>query len=214
MDFGRALTNEEEELLRTCDPELMEIKGKLILSACKLTPNMLDPRGDNKDGGWAPRNAEQRGGFPYDPPHTYKGYGLKVLGKYDGGNDTWLGCNNSPGEYPVAYHGVGQGNPQALGLVGVIANSQFRPGQGQAYQNYNDARHPGNKVGVGVYVTPRISVAEGYASSTAGLNGRNYYPVFMCRVKPDKIRYAAERPDYWVLDPQYIRPYRVLIKEH
>ena len=40
----------------------------------------------------------------------------------------------------------------------------------------------------------------------------------MLRVKPDKIRYANERPDYWVLnagngDFSEIRPYRFLIKK-
>jgi hypothetical protein len=29
-----------------------------------------------------------------------------VLKKFDNGNNRWLTMNNSPGEWPVAYHGV------------------------------------------------------------------------------------------------------------
>ena len=37
----------------------------------------------------------------------------------------------------------------------------------------------------------------------------------MMRVKPDKIRYPAEKKDYWVLNPttDEMRPYRILVKE-
>ena len=38
---------------------------------------------------------------------------------------------------------------------------------------------------------------------------------FMMRVKPDKIRYPLEKPEYWVLNatPDEMRPYRILVKE-
>ena len=38
---------------------------------------------------------------------------------------------------------------------------------------------------------------------------------FMMRVKPDKIRYPPEEPDYWILNAttDEMRPYRILVKE-
>jgi hypothetical protein len=43
-----------------------------------------------------PKN-EKRGGYDYFPPKCYMRYGLNVSGKFDGGNDTWLGYSGSPG---------------------------------------------------------------------------------------------------------------------
>ena len=59
--------------------------------------------------------------------------------------------------------------------------------------------------------------AEGYAGKIE-VNGYRYKVAFMLRVKPDKIRYGASNPNYWVLnggngDFSEIRPYRFLIKK-
>ena len=40
----------------------------------------------------------------YIQPIGYKGYGLKVKGLYDNGDDTWLGYTNKVGEWYIAYH--------------------------------------------------------------------------------------------------------------
>ena len=74
------------------------------MSACKLTGGMLDSRG-NRESGWGV--GEKRGGFDYIPPQGWKGYGLKVLGKYDNGNDDWLAYNGNPNEWAMSYHGIG-----------------------------------------------------------------------------------------------------------
>jgi len=41
--------------------------------------------------------------FPYYKPVEFKGYGLKVIGKYE--NDDWLDRDNK--EWVVLYHGSG-----------------------------------------------------------------------------------------------------------
>ena len=68
----------------------------------------MDSRGNRNDG-WA--IGEKRGGKDYDPPLGWKGIGLRVLDKYDYGDNTWLGMTNEPGEWCVAYHGVARGQP-------------------------------------------------------------------------------------------------------
>jgi len=46
--------------------------------------------------------------MPYNPPtHNWIGYGLKVLGQYDNGNNDWIEMNGNPNEWAVAYHGTG-----------------------------------------------------------------------------------------------------------
>ena len=83
---------------------LKEIHEDVIMGAVKLTRNQLDPAGNRNDG-WG--EGEQRGGKDYDPPIGWNGIGLKVTGKYDNGDDKWIGMCNGPGEWCVAYHGVG-----------------------------------------------------------------------------------------------------------
>jgi hypothetical protein len=49
---------------------------------------------------------EKRGGYPYNAPAGFMRYGLNVSGRFDGGNNTWLGGRNIRGEWAVAYHGI------------------------------------------------------------------------------------------------------------
>ena len=201
------------------EPELGKLKDlheDLIMSGCKLTPDMFDSKGNNKDGGWGEN--ETRGGEPYIPPKGWIRYGLNVLGKYDNGNDDWLAYDNRAGEWCIAYHGVGQGqtSDKVKNIVNLIANSNLKPGSGQVYEFHEDCRHKPNKVGRGVYCTPdpNVTIDDGYAG-IADVNGESYYMAFMLRVKPDKIRCSASKKDYWVLNgnDNEIRPYGILIKK-
>ena len=191
---------------------LKQIHKSLIMEGCKLSENMLDSAG-NRESGWEVGGT--RGGYPYTPPEGWKGFGLKVKGKYDNGNDDWIACNGNPNEWAVAYHGIGT----KLGMriedaTHNIIKGGFKAGGGQAYKDDDDANHPGQKVGVGVYCSPDPNVMEEYAKSTVN-SGRNYQMGFMMRVKPNRIRYSNKMKNYWVLDgtTQEMRPYRILIKE-
>ena len=94
----KKFNNEETEL-----GKLKSIEKGIIIDGCALHKSMLDPRGNNKDGGWAGKG-EKRGGEEYIPPIGWTGYDLKVYDIY--GDNTWLGMNNCDGEWYVAYHGV------------------------------------------------------------------------------------------------------------
>lgn len=196
------------------DPELEKLKdlhSDLILCGCKLTPGMLDSRGNNKDGGWGEN--ETRGGEPYIPPKGWIRYGLTVLGKYDKGNDDWLAYDNREGEWCIAYHGVAQRQESDNVKIAInsIAKNNLKKGARQAYEYDNDCRHKGEKVGEGVYCSPNPEVLNGYA----GKAGEKYYMGFMLRVKPDKIRCPEYKKEYWVLNgiDDEIRPYGILIKK-
>ena len=171
----------------------------------------------NLTGKWA--HGENRGGRPYNPPDGWIGFGLNVLNKYDNGNNDWLACDGRPGEWCIAYHGacVHNTSEQIKQIIKPILENNLKPGSGQAYSSYDDACHPGQKVGDGVYCTPTPSTADGY-SGQIDVNGHRYKVAFMLRVKPDKIRYSNSRPDYWVLNAgdgnfSEMRPYRFLIKK-
>ena len=190
---------------------LKEIHQDLVMKGCKLARNQLDPRGNRNDG-WGV--GECRGGKPYNPPIGWNGIGLKVFDKY--GNNTWLGMNNSPGEWCVAYHGVGvnQAPKDVKKVTNLIYTGSFKKGSRQAHKDCNDIYHYSKKVGEGVYCTPNVSTAEGYAG-ISDVNGKNYKTVLMVRVKPSAIRQCTCIKDYWVVNgtTDEIRPYRILYKQ-
>ena len=200
--------NEKEEL-----GKLKKIEQGIIVNGCVLYPHMLDPRGNNQDGGWAGKG-EKRGGEEYIPPKGWTGYGLKVFDVYS--DNTWLGMNNSKGEWCVAYHGVarGQSSEKVAMITGAIYKGGFKPSTGGKITFDDDLRHPGKKCGLGVYVSPDISYAEGYAGITQ-FNGEKYKCVLMLRINPEKIRQSKTYPKEYILEPttDEIRPYRVLLKK-
>ena len=179
----------EKKFKELCN--LKEIHCDVIMGGCKLSKNQLDPRG-NRVEGWA--IGEKRGGKPYDPPLGWNGIGLKVMDKY--GDNAWIGMNNSPDEWCVAYHGVGSGqsSDSVKDITGKIYKGAFKAGSGQLHSKCLDQYHPGNLVGEGVYCTPKISTAEEYAG-ISDINGKSYKTVFMVRVKPSAIRHCDQCSD-------------------
>ena len=184
------------------------------MGGCKLTKDQLDNRGNRSDG-WP--KGENRGGKPYNSPEGWIGIGLKVLDKFDNGNNLWIGMINCPGEWCVAYHGVGRGktSKKVKYITKKIIYTTFLPGQNQFHGTCNDINNPGNEVGEGVYVTPNVEIACSY-SGKSEINGKKYYTVLMVRVKPSAIRQCncPTAKDYWVVNgtTDEIRPYRILYK--
>ena len=109
---------------------------------------MLDNRG-NRESGWG--EGEKRGEHDYNPPKGWKGYGLNVYDKYDGGKNDWLDYDNNPNEWAIAYHGVGRASSNPEKIAGLIAKTGFKVGANQIYENDDDLFHLGKKVGKGVY---------------------------------------------------------------
>jgi len=215
-EFNDLEISEFEERFKNSDKlkYLKEIHKTLIMEACKLSPNMLDPEG-NRSEGWP--DGEMRGGLPYNSPKGWMGFGLKVKGKYDKGNDDWLGCDGNKNEWAVAYHGVGISKGLEI-VMGNIYKSGFKTGPGQVYKDKENVNKLGTKVGIGIYCSPKPSVLEQYAKfgeTSTVIQNNHFIMGFMMRVKPDKIRYPKEKKDYWVLNPttNEMRPYRILVKE-
>ena len=207
INQSQAFANNNNMTVDEVDPD--------FLNSFITDKTLFDGIGHNLIGIWA--QGEKRGGYDYIPPNGWIGFGLKVFGKYDNGNNDWLACNGREGEWPIAYHGacIRNTSNEIKEIVKIIIEQNLKPGSGQGYRDSNDVKHPGNKVGVGVYCTPKPSIMEGYAG-TLEVKNHKYKVAFMLRVKPDKIRYS--NPDIWVLnggngDFSEIRPYRFLIKK-
>ena len=185
-----------------------------VMMNSKLPQSLMDSRGNkifNDD------NKRIRGNKDYIPPKGWFGIGLNVYGKYDNGDNKWLGKNNHDGEWCVAYHGVGGGKDSNMifHILGLILRSGLKPGANQAHKNCKDIFHQGQNVGAGVYLTPDIRNAENYAG-LVNINGETFKVVLMIRVKPDRIRCCScYYNSNWTLNGNYdeIRPYRILLKK-
>lgn len=152
-----------------------------------------------------------RGDESYKRPCGWKRIALKVLDKY--GDNTWLGPNgirtySYPGEWPVSYHGTSED-----GAKGII-QSHYKVGDRQLY-------------GRGIYSTPDLSQASGYARDfVSKTNGKTYRMVLQNRINPAQ-RKICKRVDYWLVPvndgtseeeerrivESSIRPYGILLKE-
>jgi hypothetical protein len=139
-----------------------------------------------------------RGGAEYRRPCGWKRHAIKVDDKYE--DEVWLGSNNNPNEWPVSYHGTGQDAAKTIAQVG-----------------YDLTKHKRFVYGYGIYSTPDINVAKGFAKSFT-VNDQEYLVILQNRVNPKRltrVMYNKTRNDeYWISpDAADVRPYGVCIKK-
>ena len=147
----------------------------------------------------------------YYPPYEWIGIGLKVLGKYE--DDNWLLDNSKNNEWAIAYHGVGGklSINEVKNKLEKKIKEGLKQGKSQRQCNLYDSRHPGKRIGTGVYLTPDINKVEDF-SGIIQINKKRYRVALMSKVKIDKIR-QKENINIWILNPKYIRIYRILLKK-
>ena len=156
---------------------IKDIRYDLLIKGCILSPKMFDTQYNNNDDGWA-KKGEKRGGRKYNPPYGWIGYGLNVRNKYDLQDNTWLGMRNIKGEWWVAYHGAARSmdNDKTKNVIKNILNNGFIAGKNQMHQTFNNqnnlSKKDYKKVGVGLYLSDKISTAELYSGTVEYLNHR------------------------------------------
>ena len=141
----------------------------------------------------------KRGGLPYYRPCGCKRYALKVIDKYDGGENTWLGSSNSPGEWANSYHGTSNKNAEPIVKWGLKVGVR-------------------NAYGLGIYCTPNVRTALEYSEIYTEFDTEKQYKiVFQNRVRVEAIHRASDKGgpnDYWyVSDTADIRPYAICVYE-
>ena len=124
---------------------------KSLIEGCQLDINIFEPEFNNLINKWG--EEEKRGGEDYLPPIGWTGFGLKVSGKYDNGDDTWLDYENKEGSFAIAYFGLsniyGNKKNQIQFLNEIDSESVLKTGFEQIYKDDEDLRHPGFKCGYG-----------------------------------------------------------------
>ena len=205
---GKDIRQKMEELSKL--KKIKSIYETNILGACKLTPDMLDERGNRDPSEW-PRSTEKRGGKNYYPPDDkWVGYGLRVLDQYDNGNNDWIAMDGNPNEWAVAFHATSENAVEHIWKKGEKFHSSVKEGAfgqkccGNINKNkYSQKEYP--TCGEGTYVSPHLDYSLTY----------NKGVVIMCRVNPKKMRIPEGYEDSeWITDGtrNTIRPYRLLYK--
>ena len=137
-----------------------------------------------------------RGGVEYRRPCGSIRFAIHVGGKYE--DEVWLGSSNGRGEWPVSYHGT------RLDTVNAIAPN-----------GYDLAKHNRFVHGRGVYSTPDIQVARGFAKSFTK-NDQEYLVILQNRVNPKNVVKLLDdetgNGEYWISPTAAdIRPYGLCI---
>lgn len=169
----------------------------------------LDPKfdydfTDKKDDGSRFVRGEGKNKHIYERPCGWDRCAIRVLGRYS--DDVWLGqpglrFGPSPGEWAVSYHGTKVAN------IGSIADGGFDNGKSKR-----------EKFGPGIYSTPSIKVASGYAPKFT-YQGSSYQVVLQNRVNLEESKVVPPSTtgtgaEYFVTqDQSNIRPYGVCLKK-
>ena len=170
----------------------------------------------NEDWRFAEKKTVKRGGEDFVTPVGYKGFGVRVLGKFDGGDNSWLRMDGGEKEWAVAYHGT-----SIEGFQGILTGN-MHVGPRQLHRG-DACTRTGRTVGAGVYCTPHLDVARRYCSAvdvsmtdpnTGQRESKRLVYIMQCRVRPKAIRQPNGNSNYWVINnPEDIRPYKVLVCE-
>ncbi|CAF0896223.1 unnamed protein product [Didymodactylos carnosus] len=208
-------TQKRQDILQYLIQEPYDYHWKAALSFLQLQEFDLDPR-YNRD--YPHPQEEKRGGRPYYFPQGWYRHALKVDNKYTN-DQVWLGMNNSPGEWIVAYHGT------KSGVVRSIVNAGLKHEFVTADACKPDAKlqRPSIPDVKGLYVATHcengasIYTGDGFKIRDSSGTVRTYRIVFQCRVENDKftehngpVRVGLALR---VFDEKAIRPYGLLLKE-
>ena len=193
--------------------ELKTLKKELLIKDYNIDIKYFDNRGNFLNQ--IPRNNLFRGKEKYDPPQNdWMGLGLNVLGKYDEGNDDWLEDISNKSEWAIAYRGITSKNNSKYTIKDYlkyfIVKGNLKIAETNNGEKINDKRH-WRTVGKGIWMTPSINIAEKY-TQTILFNEKTYKVLLMAKVKIDKIREPIGT-NFWVLNNDDIRIYRILFKE-
>lgn len=143
-------------------------------------------------------NRFTRGGIEYRRPCGWKRHAIRVAGKYE--DEVWLGSSNSRNEWPVSYHGTGLDEGKSIAQVG-----------------FDLTKHKRFIHGRGIYSSPDISVAKGFAKSFL-CNGEEHLVILQNRVNPKNLIKLSNdetgNGEYWISpEATDIRPYGVCIRK-
>ena len=190
--------------------DIIYFKEYPLLAGCRLSPSIFEPKYNKYYRNIIPN--QKRGWEEYIQPLNWTAYGINISGKFDFGNDDWLGNKNKLGEFAVAYYGINNliNNSSKNNIKSLMGNNQT----GKTFVKIKNIRKPGSNCKSGAYFFKNPEFAEN-SSEIIKIGGFEYKIMFMCRVNPSKIMQPENFKDCWILSPtpDEVRPYKILIKK-
>ncbi|CAF0929856.1 unnamed protein product [Adineta ricciae] len=166
------------------------------------------------------RREGMRGNRPYYVPMGWYRYALDVFNKYsDETKDRWIGCQNIPGEWPIAYYGT-NGN-----FIHDLERNQISLDQERFDPMREESiRQMGEKMNEqGFYVFPKCNGGaypwhtKTFEVPITPKKNSRFRVVFQCRVKPGQFTVHTcpiTNCEMWrVVDTEAVRPYGVLVRK-
>ena len=140
------------------------------------------------------QNNQKRGKEDYMPPYNWAVYGINISGKYDFGDNTWLGNNNQDGEFAVAYYGVNNLFHHNIQMIQNIISFMGNLESGKTFMDQVNIRKPTEKCMSGAYFYKNPEIAEN-SSEVIKIGGFDFKIMFMCRINSKKIRQPENFPE-------------------
>ena len=166
-----------------------------LMETIILNKSFLLPQFDSNDDSKFGYN-EERGKEKYYPPTGWWRFGVLAYDNY-GNDNSWLGYDGK--SWCVAYVGLRKAEIEQ---------------KVKEFENDEDLRHPGKKVGLGVAVCQNPEDMEEDCEEIEV--GNEVYKIgFMLRIKPEAIRIPKSgKGKYWVVNgtKEDLRPYSILSK--
>ena len=191
----------EKEILKLINilDEMHNLKNNFLLNACKIDENKLEQIYDapnfNSD------KIEKIGGEIYYPPYEYFGIGI---------NNNIINENNSAIAY-ISFNQKYTNEDIRIILHVAVVNNNLDLLVCKKENNALDKRHR-NKIGTGIYLFQDINKAEKYAGAF-DINGKKYKILLMAKVKQDKIKESENKRGLWIVDKEFVKIYRIILKE-
>ena len=191
----------EKEILKLINilDEMHNLKNNFLLNACKINESKLEQIYDapnfNSD------KIEKIGGEIYYPPYEYFGIGI---------NNNIINENNSAIAYISFNQKYTNVDIRIILHVAVVDNNLDL----LVCKKENiilDKRHR-NKIGTGIYLFQDINKAEKYAG-VFDINRKKYKILLMAKVKQDKIKESENKKGLWIVDKEFVKIYRIILKE-
>ena len=95
--------NDKKLIYALVKGDIIKCEPVPLLAGCMLSPNIFSSQFNKFYNLIEPNKII--GGEEYIHPYLWTAYGINILGKYDFGNNKWLGNVNNIGEFAIAYHG-------------------------------------------------------------------------------------------------------------
>ena len=194
--------------------ENLNVETSLLLNNIILSPCVFEEKFCKTEKSWSSKKSK-RGNKEYIPPWGWFGISLKISKKFEK-NMTWIGKKNVEGEWPVAYHAIGNGN--IFNRILDILDGNLKNEEIKLYKTDKNIENNKNKYplcGEGLYCAPDIEDVEKFADKKSlGYFNIRFQFALMTRVNPNKIRNPGVYPVCWILsgNDDEIRPYRLLFK--